>query len=153
MRRAIGDIETIDIKAVHAVIAPEETQRWYERIVNSETDGVSVLEWIRRAPRQRGVKTRTLTLQKLEYLRSNFSALARSSVPVPPERLRAYARRLHRRRLDHAKELTEPGRTLEVVGFLYGMLGRQADRVLRMVEIAIARLWRQAHERVRVPCR
>ena len=149
VRRAIGDIEAIDIKAVHAVIPPEETQRWYERLVNSETDGVSVLEWIRRAPRQRGVKTRTLALQKLEYWRLNFSALARSSLPVPPERLRAYARRLHRRRLDHAKELTEPGRTLEVVGFLYGMLGRQADRVLRMVEIAIARLWRQAHERVR----
>src|SRR5208282_781091 len=69
-------------------------------------------------------------------------------LPIPPERLRAYARRLHRRRLDHAKELVEPGRTLEIVGFLYSLLGRQADRVLRMMEIAIARLWRQAYHAV-----
>ncbi len=34
------------------------------------------------------------------------------------------------------------------MGFLYAILGRQADRVLRMQEIAIARIWRQAHERV-----
>lgn len=109
VRRAISDVEAIDIKTVHGVISPEETQNWYERLVNIEMDGMSILEWIRRPPRQRGVKTRTLALQKLEYLRSNFPSLARSSFPVPPERLRAYARRLHRRRLDHAKELAEPG--------------------------------------------
>lgn len=148
VRRAIRRVEASDIEALHAVLAPEETKRWFEQLSGTQKDGASVLEWIRRAPRQRGVKSRRLALERLEYLRSHFSALARASLPIPPERLGAYARRLHRRRLDHAKELTEPGRTLEVVGFLYAILGRQADRVLRMQEIAIARIWRQAHERV-----
>lgn len=148
VRRTLEQIEETDAAALHALIPAATTERWYQLLVHAQRDGVSVLEWMRRAPRKRGVKTRALALEKLSHLRSTFCELAGRNLPIPPERLRAYARRLHRRRLDHAKELVEPGRTLEIVGFLYSLLGRQADRVLRMMEIAIARLWRQAYHAV-----
>lgn len=150
VRRATRAVERVDIEALHAVMSPAQTKLWYETLVNTEKDGASILEWIRRAPRQRGMKSRTLALQRLDYLRSNFYAIAHGNLPIPPERLRAYARRLHRRRIDHAKELTEPARTLEVVGFLHSMLGRQADRVLRMLEMAHTVRLRGSEEVIRI---
>jgi TnpA family transposase len=148
MRRALQQVEEADAAALRVIIPAATTERWYQLLVHAERDGVSVLEWMCRPPRKRGVKTRALAIDKLDHLRSTFCELVGRNPPIPPERLRAYARRLHRRRLDHAKELVEPGRRLEVVGFLYSLLGRQADRVLRMIEIAIARIWRQAHQTV-----
>jgi len=121
--------------------------KFYVQLVETQVNGVSALEWIRRPPGKRGAKSRTLAITKLDYLRTTFRSIAYCKIPIPPERLRAYARRLHRRRVDHAKETTEPGRTLEVVGFIRTMLERQADRVLRMLVMAIARIWRKAHER------
>jgi TnpA family transposase len=149
VREAMRRVEMMDIEALRTVFRSVEIERLYEQLVETEVNGVSALEWIRRPSSKRGVKSRALAMAKLEYLRTTFSSIAFRSIPIPPERLRAYARRLHRRRVDHAKELVEPGRTLEVVGFIHTMLGRQADRVLRMLEIAIARIWRQAHERAR----
>jgi hypothetical protein len=97
----------------------------------------------------RGRKSRALVLSKLEFLRSTFFPITSRAIPIPPERLRAYARRLHRRRLDHAKDLAEPGRTPEVVGFNHTTLAQQADRAVRMLLMAVARTWGQAHDRVR----
>jgi TnpA family transposase len=147
VREAMRRVEAMDMEALRGVLRPEEMEQLYVQLVETQVNGVSALEWIRRPPGKRGVKSRALAIAKLEYLRTTFRSIAFCTIPIPPERLRAYARRLHRRRVDHAKEIAEPGRTLEVVGFLHSVLGRQADRVLRMLVIAIARIWRQAHER------
>jgi hypothetical protein len=111
-------------------------EKLYVQLVETQVNGVSALEWIRRPPGKRGANSRALAIAKLDHLRTTFRSIAFCKIPIPPERLRAYARRLHRRRVDHAKEIAERGRTLEVVGFLHTMLGRQADRVLRMLVVS-----------------
>ena len=88
----------------------------YAQLVETQVNGASALEWIRRPPGKRGAKSRTLAIEKLDYLRTTFRSITMCKILIPPERLRAYARRLHRRRVDHVKEIAEPGRTLEVVG-------------------------------------
>jgi len=147
VREAMRRVEAMDMEALRRVLRPEEMEKLYVQLVETQVNGVSALEWIRRPPGKRGANSRALAIAKLDHLRTTFRSIAFCKIPIPPKRLRAHARRLHRRRVDHAKEIAEPGRTLEVVGFLHTMLGRQADRVLRMLVMAIARIWRQAHER------
>jgi hypothetical protein len=146
---AVRRVEAADMEALIRVLRPEEMQQLHKQLVEGRANGASVLEWIRRPASNRGRKSRALVVSKLEFLRSTFSPIASCAIPIPPERLRAYARRLHRRRLDHAKDLAEPGRTLEVVGFIHTTLAQQADRAVRMLLMAVARTWGQAHDRVR----
>jgi hypothetical protein len=147
VREAVRRVEAMDMEALRRVLRPEEMERLYVLLVETQVNGVAALEWVRRPPGKRGAKSRALAIAKLDYLRTTFRSITLCKILIPPERLRAYARRLHRRRLDHAKEIAEPGRTLEVVGFIHTMLERQADRVLRMLVMAIARIWRKAQER------
>jgi len=147
VREAMRRVEAMDMAALRRVLRPEESEKLYVLLIETQVNGVSALEWIRRPPGKRGMKSRALAIAKLDYLRTTFRSIISCKILIPPERLRAYARRLHRRRVDHAKEIAEPGRTLEVVGFLHTMLERQADRVLRMLVMAIARIWRNAQER------
>jgi TnpA family transposase len=147
VREAMGRVEAMDMEALRLALPSEDLKQLHVRLVETQIDGVSALEWIRRPTSKRGAKSRALAITKLNYLRTTFTSVASCEIAIPPERLRAYARRLYRRRVDHAKEISQPGRTLEVVGFLHTMLGRQADRVLRMMVMAVARIWRNAHER------
>ena len=147
VREAMRRVEAMDMEALRRVLRPEEMEKLYVLLVETQVNGFSALEWIRRPPGKRGAKSRALAIAKLDYLRTTFRSITFGKILIPPERLRAYARRLHRRRVDHAKEIAEPGRTLEVVGFIHTMLERQADRVLRVLVMAIARIWRNAHER------
>jgi hypothetical protein len=147
VREAVRRVEAMDMEALRRVLRPEEMERLYVLLVETQVNGVAALEWIRRPPGKRGAKSRALAIAKLDYLRTTFRSITFCKILIPPERMRAYARRLHRRRLDHAKEIAEPGRTLEVVGFIHTMLERQADRVLRMLVMAIARIWRKAQQR------
>jgi hypothetical protein len=147
VREAMRRVEAMDMAALRRVLRPEESEKLYVLLIETQVNGVSALEWIRRPPGKRGMKSRALAIAKLDYMRTKFRSITSCKILIPPERLRAYARRLHRRRVDHAKEIAEPGRTLEVVGFLHTMLERQADRVLRMLVMAIARIWRNAQER------
>ena len=147
VREAMSRVEAMDMESLRRVLRPEEMGKLYAQLVETQVNGASALEWIRRPPGKRGAKSRTLAIEKLDYLRTTFRSITMCKILIPPERLRAHARRLHRRRVDHVKEIAEPGRTLEVVGFIHTMLERQADRVLRMLVMAIARIWRNAQER------
>ena len=60
---------------------------------------------------------------------------------IPAQRLRAYARRMRRRRPIKVREIAEPRRTLELAALLSVSAARQSDTVLRLVEMRIADIW------------
>jgi hypothetical protein len=105
-----------------------------------------VLEWLRR-PRRRSTKTLREELRK-------FHTLIEMSPPseqvgIPPERLRAYARRMRRRRPVKVREIAEPRRTLEVAALLAVLSARQSNVVLRLIEMRIAEVWTWAQSLTR----
>jgi hypothetical protein len=54
-----------------------------------------------------------------------------------------------RRRPARLREITEPRRTLEIAALLSSFASRQSDVVLRLVEMRINELWRNAQEHVK----
>lgn len=68
---------------------------------------------------------------------------------IAPERLRAYARRMRRRRPVKVQAIAEPRRTLEIAALLSVLATRQSDTVLRLIEMRIAEIWTWGHSLVR----
>jgi len=91
VREAVRRVEAMDMEALRRVLRPEEMERLYVLLVETQVNGVAALEWIRRPPGKRGAKSRTLAITKLDYLRTTFRSIAYCKIPIPPERLRAYA--------------------------------------------------------------
>ena len=144
VRSVLRGVELADAGALRSDVGQAATDAWYEQLMELRLDGISRLEWIRRPPGRRSPKTLEGAITKLLFLR-DFPKLADGPISIPPERLRAYGRRLRRRRPAHLKAIVEPRRTLEVAGFLHSTLASEADRVLRMIEMRIAQIWRWAY--------
>jgi hypothetical protein len=83
VREAMRRVEAMDIEALRSVLQPAEMEHLYERLVETQVDGVSALEWIRRPPSKRGAKSRALAMSKLEYLRTTFNSIAYRAIPIP----------------------------------------------------------------------
>jgi hypothetical protein len=130
---------------LHKAVPPAVTSAWYQRLMEQRPDGMSWLEWIRRPPARRSPKTLRRAVGKLLSLRDFDDGLEEGRIVIPPERLRAYGRRLRRRKPAHVKSIVEPRRTLEIAGFLHTAIAHEADRVLRMLEMRIAQIWRWAY--------
>jgi hypothetical protein len=96
-------VEAMDREVLPRVLQPEEMEKSYVPRVETQVKGGSGLEWIRRPPGKRGASAGDC--------QAGLSAITFRPITlcIPPERLRAYARRLHRRRVDNAKEIAEPG--------------------------------------------
>jgi TnpA family transposase len=146
VRRVLREVESRDAEALRVHIGAAACAMWYERLMELRSDGISWLEWVRRPPARRSPKSLRNAIGKLLYL-CEFPRLTEGRSGIPPERLRAYGRRLRRRKPAHLKAIVEPRRTLEIAGFLQTALGTEADRVLRLVEMRIAQIWRAAHAR------
>jgi len=143
-RRALREVEQADAEALRGAVGESSAEKWYQDLMQLRPDGISWLEWLRRPPGRRSPKTLQRAIWKLLHLR-DFEKLTRLRDAVPPERLRAYGRRLRRRKPAHLKAIVEPRRSLEIAGFLSSALATEADRVLRLIEMRIAQIWRWAH--------
>ncbi len=144
VRSVLRGVELADAEALQSDVGRSATDAWYEQLMELRLDGKSRLEWVRQPPGRRSPKALEGAIAKLLYLR-DFPKLTNGPTSIPPERLRAYGRRLRRRRPAHLKAIVEPRRTLEVAGFLHSALASEADRVLRMIEMRIAQIWRWAY--------
>ena len=148
VRRSVALVEIADRQRLDAAVRADVRDSWLPRlmrVVNPEA--MTVLEWLRRPPRKRSTKTLKEELAKLHAL----IGLSPPGEPVgiPPERLRAYARRMRRRRPIKVQAIAEPRRTLEIAALLSVLATRQSDTVLRLIEMRIAEIWTWAHALVR----
>jgi TnpA family transposase len=143
VRRAIHLVEVEDRRHLDLATTVAVRESWLPRLLAERSPGpITLLEWLRRPPRKRSTKT-------LEEEVAKFHAILALSPPreipgIPPERLRAYARRMRRRRPIKVRQISEPRRTLEIAALLAVLATRQSDTVLRLVEMRIAEIWRWA---------
>src|SRR5882724_2822675 len=91
------------------------------------------LEWLRRPPRRRSMKTVRELLVKYQWLEQHIGRF--SPLPIPKERQAVYARRMRRRRADHVPQLPPFRQELEGICFAAVTLATLADDILRLVEI------------------
>jgi Domain of unknown function (DUF4158) len=101
------------------------------------------LEWLRRPPGKRSLKTMRLLFEKYAWLEAIWGKP--DLLPIPRERQRVYARRFRRRRSADIPQLPAFRQELEAICFATVTLGNLADDLLRLVEMRIAAIWNWAH--------
>jgi hypothetical protein len=97
------------------------------------------LEWLRRPPRRRSLKTLRQLTEKYEWLQNLVGR--RGRLPIPKERQKVYARRMRRRRAEDVVQLPAFRQELEAACCAAVMLSTLADDILRLVEMRIVSIW------------
>lgn len=148
VRRTIQLVEHEDCRYLDTVVYTRQRDAWLPGLLRETLPSpMTILEWIRRPARKRSKKTLSEETQKLLAVRALCPPALAARIPV--ERLRAYARRMQRRRPIKVREIAEPRRTLEIGALLAVLATRQSDTVLRLYEMRIGEIWRWAHALVR----
>ena len=131
VRRTIQLVEHEDCRYLDTVVYTRQRDAWLPGLLRETLPSpMTILEWIRRPPRKRSKKTLSEETQKLLAVRALCPPALAARIPV--ERLRAYARRMQRRRPIKVREIAEPRRTLEIGALLAVLATRQSDTVLRL---------------------
>jgi hypothetical protein len=107
-------------------------------------DAMTHLEWLRRPPRRRSMKTLLELFAKYQWLEKRIGRGL--PIPISKERQQVYARRLRRRRSAHIAELTPFRQELEAMCFAAVCLGTLVDDMLRLLEIRITSIWNWGHK-------
>jgi len=144
VRRAIYLVELQDRRHLDEVVSAKVRDNWLNQLMREKyPEPMTVLEWLRRPPRKRSRKTLDEEISKWLVIRAMTPPMGLDRIPA--QRLRAYARRMLRRRPIKVREIAEPRRTLEVAALLSVTAARQSDTVLRLIEMRIAEIWSWAH--------
>jgi hypothetical protein len=107
-------------------------------------DAMTHLEWLRRPPRRRSMKTLLELFAKYQWLEERIGRGL--PIPISKERQQVYARRLRRRRSAHIADLPPYRQELEATSFAAVCLGTLVDDMLRLVEIRITSIWDWGHK-------
>jgi hypothetical protein len=105
---------------------------------------ITHLEWLRRPPRRRSMKTLLELFAKYQWLEEHIGRGL--PIPISKERQHVYARRLRRRRSAQIAELPPYRQELEAMCFAAVCLGTLVDDMLRLVEIRITSIWNWGHK-------
>lgn len=144
VRRAIHLVELHDRRYLDEAVGASVRENWLTQLMREKYPGpMTVLEWLRRPPGKRSRKTLDEELSKLTVIRALSPPVNLEGIPT--QRLRAYARRMRRRRPIKVREIAEPRRTLEIGSLLSVLAARQSDTVLRLIEMRVAEIWSWAH--------
>jgi hypothetical protein len=144
VRRAIHLVELQDRRHLDEVVPAKVRDNWLNQLMREKyREPMTVLEWLRRPPRKRSRKTLDEEISKWLVIRAMTPPVGLDRIPT--QRLRAYARRMRRRRPIKVREIAEPRRTLELAALLSVTAARQSDTVLRLIEMRIAEVWSWAH--------
>jgi Domain of unknown function (DUF4158) len=144
VRRAIYLIELQDRRYLDEVVPAKVRDNWLNLLMREKyPEPMTVLEWLRRPPRKRSRKTLDEEISKWLVIRAMTPPMGLDHIPA--QRLRAYARRMRRRRPIKVREIAEPRRTLELAALLSVTAARQSDTVLRLIEMRIGEIWSWAH--------
>src|ERR1035438_6915330 len=144
VRNVVRRVTTEDHAAVTRSLGATPLQTCLQQLlVRRAGRSMTHLEWLRRPPGRRSLKTMRLLEEEYEWLEGILPK--RGALPIPKERQRVYARRFRRRRSSHIPQLPLFRRELEAICFATVALGTLADDLLRLVEMRIAAIWNWAH--------
>jgi hypothetical protein len=128
-RRTIHLVELEDRRHLDERVPAKIRDNWLNQLMHERyPEPMTILEWLRRPPRKRSRKTLDEEISKWLVIRA--MAPPDNLDGIPAQRLRAYARRMRRRRPIKVREIAEPRRTLEVAALLSVTAARQSDTVV-----------------------
>ena len=141
---AISLIELQDRRYLDEVVPARIRDNWLNQLMREKyPEPMTVLEWLRRPPRKGCRKTLDEEISKWLVTRAMTPPAGLERIPA--QRLRAYSRRMRRRRPIKVREIAERRRTLELAALLSVAAARQSDTILRLIEMRIAEIWSWAH--------
>jgi hypothetical protein len=107
LRRAIHLVELQDRQHLDEVVPASVRDNWLKQLMRERyPEPMTVLEWLRRPPRKRSRKALDEEISKWLVIRAMAPPACLDRIPT--ERLRAYARRMRRRRPIKVREIAEP---------------------------------------------
>lgn len=144
VRRMARAVEADDYRELQRRTKADEVHGVLQKLLGPRPGAsMTALEWLRRPPRRRSLKTMRELYDKYQWLER---VIGHVQLPgIPRERQRVYARRFRRRRTADLADVRPTRRELEAVCFAAVTLATLADDLLRLVEIRIAAIWRWAY--------
>ena len=144
VRNVIRSVAMQDHQDCHRYMSQARIQEILSEMLAHRPGGaMTYLEWLRRPPRRRSLKTLRELFEKYQWLEERIGRGL--PIPIPKERQHVYARRMRRRRAAHVTRLPAFRQQLEVMCFAAVCLGTLADDMLRLVEIRITAIWTWGH--------
>jgi len=144
VRGVIRAVEGDDHRELQRRMRPGLVQGVLQALVAPRPGGsITALEWLRRAPRRRSLKTMRELHKKYGWLERLLGHVSLQG--IPRGRQRVYARRFRRRRTADLPRLASMRRELEAVCFAAVTLATLTDDLLRLAEMRIAAIWRWTH--------
>ena len=144
VRRVVQTIEADDHREVRRSTSADQLQRAFATLLAPRAGGaLSALEWLRRPPKRRSLRTIREVHEKYRWLEP--LVIACRVAGIPRERALVYARRFRRRRAADLSALGTSRRELEALCFMTVTLSTLTDDLLRLIEIRVTAIWRWAY--------
>ena len=145
VRAVVQSVALQDHRDLRGYMTEYTVQGFIKELVSPRPGGAMThLEWLRRPPRRRSMKTLLELFEKYQWLEERIGRGL--PIPISKERQHVYARRLRRRRSAHIAELPPYRQELEAMCFAAVCLGTLVDDMLRLVEIRITSIWNWGHK-------
>jgi hypothetical protein len=145
VRGVIQSVALQDHRDLRRYMTEATVQGFIKELLSHRPGGAMThLEWLRRPPRRRSMKTLLELFAKYQSLEERIGRGL--PIPISKERQQVYARRLRRRRSAHITELPLFRQELEAMCFAAVCLGTLADDMLRLLEIRITAIWTWGHK-------
>jgi hypothetical protein len=145
VRGVVQSVALQDHQDLRGYMTEYTVQVFIKELVSPRPGGAMThLEWLRRPPRRRSMKTLLELFEKYQWLEERIGRGL--PIPISKERQQVYARRLRRRRSAHIAELPPYRQELEAICFAAVCLGTLVDDMLRLVEIRITSIWNWGHK-------
>lgn len=144
VRRVVRAVEAADYQELQRRTRAGHIQSVVQQLLSPRPGAsITALEWLRRPPRRRSLKTMRELYEKYQWLEQ---LMGHVHLPdIPRERQRVYARRFRRRRTADLADVRPERRELEAICFAAVTLATLADDLLRLTEMRIAAIWRWAY--------
>ena len=145
VRGVVQSVAVQDHRDLRRYMTEYTVQGFIKELVSPRSGGTMThLEWLRRPPRRRSMKTLLELFEKYQWLEERIGRGL--PIPISKERQQVYARRLRRRRSAQIAELPAYRQELEAMCFAAICLGTLVDDMLRLMEIRIAAIWNWGHK-------
>jgi hypothetical protein len=140
VRGVVQSVALQDHRDLRRYMSEATVQSFIKELLSHRPGGAMThLEWLRRPPRRRSMKTLLELFAKYRWLEERIGHGL--PIPISKERQQVYARRLRRRRAAHIVELPRFRQELETMCFAVVCLGTLVDDMLRLLEIRIRSIW------------
>jgi len=147
-KRARRTVEQEVRVAIERAIPVVVRDGWIEKLFEVRTDGTALPEFLQEPAGSLRTKDITRESDKVNAL----LAMKIGDMPDLPGTERywqMYATRMGNQRRSRFAQRAEPRRSIELIGFLRHSLAAHTDRLIRMVDRRVSRLWGQASKRAK----